>query len=277
MKRPCLQSTLRELHLVVKAPRLWATFATVVLVFWVVGPYGTLERLAAVPRLGFWLVLHAATWAIAITSAVLANGLLRERIASGFARMMLGAGVAGVPIGLVTSAMGAATFSVTPTTGDILADIITGFFLSQLFCVLTWMTTNAQAAQQLTDASIVASPLGGDQTPADAVPETEKGRVPLLLRLKPANRGQPLRLTVSDHYTEVTTSAGRELILLRFADALGELGPVPGLQVHRSHWVADAHVARILRENGRIAILLNDGGEVPVSRTYAAAVRQRWG
>lgn len=271
MKRPFLQSTLRELHLVVKAPRLWATFAAVVLIFWVTGPYGTAERLAVVPRLGFWLVLHAVTWAIAIVSAVLANGLLRARVASGFVRMMLGAAVASIPIGLVTTAIGAATFSVTPTVANIMADIATGLFLSLLFCALTWMTMNTEAALELSDTGTAAMASG------DPVPQTDAGRVPLLLRLKPANRGLPLHLTVSDHYTEVTTTLGRELILLRFADALGELGAVPGLQVHRSHWVSDAHFERLVRDNGRIAILLRDGTEVPVSRTYAAAVRQRWG
>lgn len=279
MKRPFLQSTLRELHLVVKAPRLWATFAAVVLIFWVTGPYGTAERLAVVPRLGFWLVLHAVTWTIAIVSAVLANGLLRARVASGFVRMMIGAAVASIPIGLVTTAIGAATFSVTPTVANIMADIATGLFLSLLFCALTWMTMNTEAALELSDTgtAAMASDEDGRRASGDLVPQTDAGRVPLLLRLKPAKRGLPLHLTVSDHYTEVTTTLGRELILLRFADALGELGAVPGLQVHRSHWVSDAHFERLVRDNGRIAILLRDGTEVPVSRTYAAAVRQRWG
>lgn len=279
MKRPFLQSTLRELHLVITAPRLWATFAAVVLIFWITGPYGTGQRLAAAPRLGFWLVLHAATWAIAIVSAVFANGLLRERITSGFVRMMIGAAVASIPIGLVTTALSVATFSVIPTVAGIMADIATGLVLSLLFCALTWMTMNAEAARELggTDFAAMASDHDGNRPPGDPATHRETGRVPLLLRLKPVNRGLPLHLTVSDHYTEVTTIAGRELILLRFADALGELGAVPGLQVHRSHWVADAHVVRLVRDNGRMTIQLGDGTEVPVSRTYAAAVRERWG
>jgi DNA-binding LytR/AlgR family response regulator len=278
VKRLFLQSTLRELHIVVKAPRLWATFAAVVLIFWVTGPYGTAERLAAIPRLGFWLVLHAVTWAIAIVSAVLANGLLRERVGSGFVRMMIGAAAACIPIGIVTSAIGAATFSMVPTAADVMADIATGLFLSLSFCALAWMTMNTEAALEFNDASVAATADDGrNHAPVEPAPKKDTTRIPLLLRLKPANRGLPLHLTVSDHYTEVTTTLGRELILLRFTDALGELGSVPGLQVHRSHWVADAHVVGIVRDNGRIAIQLGDGTEVPVSRTYAAVVRQRWG
>ena len=280
MKRPFLQSTLRELHLVLKAPRLWATFAAVVLIFWVTGPYGTAERLAIVPRLGFWLVLHALTWAIAIVSAVFANGILHDRVASGFVRMMIGAAVASIPIGLVTTAIGSVTFSVAPTPAGVLTDIATGLLLSLSFCALTWMTMNKEAASELNDtdtSAATADARGGHQAFVEPTVHKNTGQVPLLLRLKHANRGAPLHLTVSDHYTEVTTTAGRELILLRFADALGELGPVQGMQVHRSHWVADAHVVRLVRDSGRTTIQLGDGTEVPVSRTHAAAVRQRWG
>jgi DNA-binding LytR/AlgR family response regulator len=96
-------------------------------------------------------------------------------------------------------------------------------------------------------------------------------------RLKPESRGPILHMTVADHYTQVTTSRGRELILLRFSDALAECGDTPGLKVHRSHFVADAHVDRLLRTEGRLAILLRDGQEIPVSRSCAEAVRARWG
>ena len=75
----------------------------------------------------------------------------------------------------------------------------------------------------------------------------------------------------------VMTSRGRELILLRFSDALEELGGTPGLQVHRSHFVADAHVEKLLRADGRMAVVLKDGREIPVSRSRVEAVRARWG
>ena len=61
------------------------------------------------------------------------------------------------------------------------------------------------------------------------------------------------------------------------ADALKELGPTPGLQVHRSHWVTDAHVETLKRDGGRLVLIMKDGTEIPVSRTYAEAVRSRFG
>ncbi|ERM03598.1 hypothetical protein Q644_00945 [Brucella intermedia 229E] len=74
---------------------------------------------------------------------------------------------------------------------------------------------------------------------------------PLLARLKPGNRGAILRLSAEDHYTRIVTSrGGEELLLLRFSDALNEVGNTSGLQIHRSHWVADRHVAELCKTNG---------------------------
>ena len=43
---------------------------------------------------------------------------------------------------------------------------------------------------------------------------------------------------MEDHYVRVFTDAGESLILLRLSDAMAEVRDVPGLQIHRSHWVA---------------------------------------
>lgn len=261
MERPFLQSALREVQVFLRAPRFWATFGAVVLIFWVTGPYGTSERLASVPRLGFWLVLHAVAWGIAIVTIVIVNTLLFRKIPSLLQRMALGTLIAGPPVGLATEAISLLTFGGTPSLAVFAESIATGLLLSALFCGLTFMTMSSKQAAALSPA-----------------PEAEeKTDVPLLRRLKPENRGPILHMTVADHYTEVTTTRGRELILLRFSDALEELGATAGLQVHRSHFVADSHVERLLRAEGRLSILMKDGRDIPVSRSRVEAVRDRWG
>lgn len=276
VNRPFLQSALRELQVFARSPRFWTTFAAVVLIFWVTGPYDTSERLAAAPRLGFWLVIHAAAWSIAVTFAVAADILLRQKIASPFLRMMVGAVMAAPLIGIVTSAISSTTFATAWTMSEVAAGTVSGLVLSALFCLLTWMTMNAEDIRAVDDARL-ATPTGRDHAIlADNACQAGQMRVPLLERLKPENRGTPLHLTVSDHYTEVTTSRGRELVLLRFSDALNELGDVPGLQVHRSHWVAEAHVEALVRDSGRLSIRLKDGRQIPVSRTHIDAVKRRW-
>lgn len=266
VERPFLQSALRELQVFLRAPRFWATFGAVVLIFWVTGPYGTAERLATAPRLGFWLVQHAIAWGIAIVAIVLVNTLLLSRVPSLLGRMAIGTLVAGAPVGLATEAISLVTFGGTPTLSTIAQSIASGLLLSALFCGLTFMTMSSKQAAVLSPAP-------------PPMPETveERAEVPLMRRLKPENRGPILHMTVADHYTEVTTSRGRELVLLRFSDALEELGATAGLQVHRSHFVADINVDRLTRAEGRLAVRLKDGREIPVSRSRTEAVRSRWG
>ncbi|WP_409530324.1 LytTR family DNA-binding domain-containing protein [Shinella sp.] len=266
VERPFLQSALRELQVFLRAPRFWATFGAVVLIFWVTGPYGTAERLATAPRLGFWLVQHAAAWSIAVVTIVLVNTLLLQRVPSLLGRMAIGTLIAGAPVGFATEAISLTTFGGTPTVATIVQSIASGLLLSALFCGLTFMTMSSKQAEALSPSP----------PPAPEATE-ERAEVLLLRRLKPENRGPILHMTVADHYTEVTTSRGRELVLLRFSDALEELGKTAGLQVHRSHFVADVHVDRLLRSEGRLAILMKDGREIPVSRSRMEAARSRWG
>lgn len=262
MERPFLQSAHRELQVFLRSPRFWATFGAVVLIFWVTGPYGTSERLAAIPRLGFWLVLHAVAWGIAVITIVAVNTLLCDRVPGLLRRMVLGTLIAGVPVGLATEAIGILTFGGASTLSTVAQSIASGLLLCALFCALTFMTMGSKQAEAL--------------SAAPAPPGEERAEIPLLRRLKPENRGAILHLTVTDHYTEVTTSRGRELVLLRFSDALEELGNTPGLQVHRSHFIADMHVEKLLRVEGRLTVVMKDGREIPVSRSRIEVVRARW-
>ncbi|MCV9941729.1 LytTR family DNA-binding domain-containing protein [Rhizobium sp. BT-175] len=253
-----LQSTLRELQVFLHSRRFGGTFAAIVLLFAVTGPYGTMESMAFGERLAYWLTLHALAWAIAILCAVAAERLLREVIVSMFARMMAGSLIAALPIGF---AIGLVDYVFTGEATTLQSGLQRALFampLCALFCLLTYMAMSQKIAE------------------AAAPQETPSPGASILDRLKPENRGSLLRLSVQDHYTEVVTSRGRELVLLRFADALKGTAATPGLRVHRSHWVADAHVESLKRDNGRLLILTRDGTAIPVSRSYAEDVRRRF-
>ncbi len=79
-------------------------------------------------------------------------------------------------------------------------------------------------------------------------------------------------LNVSGHYVNAVTTEGSGVILMRFADAVTELGDA-GIQVHRSYWVAHRHVTGVFRRDERTMVRVTGGHELPVSRTYLAAVR----
>jgi DNA-binding LytR/AlgR family response regulator len=255
-----LQSTLRELQIFLRAPRFWGTFAAIVLIFTVTGPYGTMEQMAIGERFAYWLCLHAVAWTIAILCAVIAETLLRRLIGPMVWRMMVGSLIAALPIGFAIGLVDHAFTGSATTAAGGLRRALFSLPLCALFCLLTYMAMHRKIAEAANPGTSAASAHGAS----------------ILDRLKPQNRGPLLRLSVRDHYTEVVTGRGRELVLLRFADALKETAATPGLRVHRSHWVADAHVESLKRDNGKLLILTRDGTEIPVSRSYTEAVRRRF-
>ena len=102
----------------------------------------------------------------------------------------------------------------------------------------------------------------------DAPPPKFLDRLPARLR-----GAELYAVEAEDHYLRLHTSLGRDLILMRLADALVELEGVEGAQTHRSWWVARAAVTSAERLDGRAVLTLKDGAEVPVSRGVARALR----
>lgn len=86
-----------------------------------------------------------------------------------------------------------------------------------------------------------------------------------------------ISLVAQDHYVEVTTTLGSGLILSRLSDAIAELAQCPGAQLHRSHWVARAHVRALLRGGGKPMVRLSDGRELAVSEARLPKVRRALG
>ncbi|WP_299301260.1 LytTR family DNA-binding domain-containing protein [uncultured Litoreibacter sp.] len=103
--------------------------------------------------------------------------------------------------------------------------------------------------------------------------EAQERNAPFLQRIGLSAPEELIRLAMQDHYVEVHTDAGSELILMRLADAIAELDGIAGLRVHRSHWVATDAVAGSRKEGGRSLLVMRDGALVPVSRSYRDSVK----
>ena len=101
---------------------------------------------------------------------------------------------------------------------------------------------------------------------------------PRFLHRLPASIGPRLLcLGMEDHYVRAHGPAGSALILMRLRDAIAELDGLPGLQVHRSWWVAADAVERVERDGERLRLRLSNGLAVPVARSQHGAVRaQGW-
>ncbi|MEM7376473.1 MAG: LytTR family DNA-binding domain-containing protein [Pseudomonadota bacterium] len=127
------------------------------------------------------------------------------------------------------------------------------------------------SGQGAADATVALAPPDDGPPPADAVlPESLRDRLPSRAL------GDFVSISADLHYLQVVTTAGRFTVLGRLRDAVSELSEI-GLQVHRSHWIADAHVDRVIRQRGSTVCVLSTGDRVPVSRRRAREVINRFG
>lgn len=284
MSDTLLPSTLRELRTLLCRPRLWLVFALVVGLFVQTGPFGTYERLAFPTRLGYWLVLHTATWGCALVCIAFTDAALSARVQPRLTRMLIGAVVSSIPIGLAITVINFGLLMRPLNAIRIAENVLIALPISVGFSLLTWLSLSGGdqlAPAEQPDAAGSTAPVTAIPAAIPAVRDPASGpvspdRPALLDRLPVDKRGLLIRLEVQDHYVLVVTSRGTELVLMRLGDAIGEAGP--GRRVHRSHWVAEHpenFLVRGVGKNGRLAIRAADGADIPVSRSYAAQI-QRW-
>jgi hypothetical protein len=97
-------------------------------------------------------------------------------------------------------------------------------------------------------------------------PEDATESSPSLFERVPRALGRDVVLISSDmHYLHVYTTLGKCMVLGTLRDAAQELAEA-GMLVHRSHWVAHAHVQKLARRGSGWSCRLTNGMSVPVSR-----------
>ena len=103
------------------------------------------------------------------------------------------------------------------------------------------------------------------------LPEAERA---FRMRLSAKRRGARLiAIEAEDHYVRIHTDQGSELLTMRFSDALMELGQVHGHQLHRSWWAAGDAIEEVRWQRGSGEARLAGGLTAPVSRSFAASLR----
>ncbi|MCY4221186.1 MAG: LytTR family DNA-binding domain-containing protein [Thiotrichales bacterium] len=247
------------------------SFLVTVALLTYLGPFGTWALPPFSERLPFWLTTVGANWIVGYIAFYVIPPRLRERRG-------------GVWLGFVLAAAGAAL----PGTGTAWL-AVTVYLDYRPSSVSELATLYGQVfVLHLIIGSIVFRLIDGalrSRNGTEELPMLEEGvgfapplvaEATLLSRLPARSRAELLHLRMQDHYVEVHTAAGSEMLLLRFRDALSEVEGVNGLQVHRSHWVARNAVAGVERRSGgRIALRLVNGSRVPVSRSFAPLLRSR--
>ncbi|MEM7445640.1 MAG: LytTR family DNA-binding domain-containing protein [Pseudomonadota bacterium] len=247
---PALQVALRETRATIAARRPWAALGVASLMVGLVGPFGTYEMLNLPARLAYWAANVAATFFAATFAITYAETWLAQRVAFRPIVLVLSALFAAIPVAAIVVAFG----SVASVKGD-------GADLAVLYGYCASIVLGIAVLFELNDQRTI--------TANDADPPAS-----ILSRLPASKRGRLICLAAQDHYTEVVTTQGRELVLMRLTDAIAETAPVDGIHVHRSHWVASAAVTGYSRKSGRVFLNLENGTLAPVSRSRIKAARE---
>lgn len=243
-----LHLALRKLREEFSHPVTLAALAGVAVVVGISGPFGTLDRFALLPRLAYWGAVVPLTYAAGFMGTLAVQPHLPQTPRP--LRIALAALGSAVMVALVLGLLNMALAIPIGGAGEVLL----GFGAVYIICLVI------EAVGQVLRAH-------------KPVAQGDAGTPALLSRLPVEKRGAILALSAQDHYTTVITTAGREMVLIRLADAMAEAQPTKGLQIHRSHWVALAAVGAVLRSGDGGEVQLTNGARLPIARTRMADLR----
>ena len=257
---------------------VFSFLATVALLAYL-GPFGTWMLLAITDRLLFWATAVGANWLIGYIVLTATVRSFRDRGWPTWVGVVLAALVTALPGTATVWLVVAIYLDYQPSDASGIVQLYSQVFVLHLIIgSLVFHLIDRTLRQRDATGERPASESAAPEAPgedADAAPRAAP-EAALLARLSVRSRAELLHLRMQDHYVEVNTMAGSELLLLRFRDALREVEDVNGLQVHRSHWVARNAVAKVERRGGgRVVLRLVNGARVPVSRSFVPVLRSR--
>lgn len=266
-----MQLTLREIRRIYTRPRRLAGMAVIAAILGIAGPFGTFETMSTGARLAYWGAIVFCTYAVGVFFAGFFMGLLPRRPGNAPARILISGLIAGIPVTLTVAAIDLLAAGPGPLR---LSGILTLWGYCTLIALGVAVVSNMMEREQ--GAQVTPPQPGAAQarpTVDAAQPPAAPAPAAILSRLPIEARGPLVSMSMQDHYVEVVTTRGKALVLMRLSDAIRETEGVEGLQIHRSHWVALAGVASVKRHDGKLIVETTKGAELPVSRTFADAVR----
>ncbi len=226
------------------------------------GPFGTYKSYTLVELLGTWLVLLAA----AILSAYVLDELFSAFLSKlSFATRMFA-------FVFTMSALLGPLIDVLLTTvlGNPETETPSRFELSlySLGAISFILVIRQMVASYLDENRKAEGDKSFDFPPASLPPHSR-----LAKRLNIPQGVKISQITAKGHFVEVHTSSDILRTRMRFSDAVAELDGVFGLTVHRSHWVHYDSIQGWVPCAKKPFIVLNNGNQVPISKTYVANVR----
>ncbi len=112
-------------------------------------------------------------------------------------------------------------------------------------------------------------PAAGTVAQASRPPPAFAERIPA-----PLGSDDILAIKAEQHYIRVFSENREYMVLYRFSDAVRELDPRLGLQVHRSWWISKAAIDAVRPSAKKFTLRLTTGTTVPVSTPYHGVVKE---
>ena len=223
------------------------------------GPFGTFEA-GVIYSLLYWIVMCLVGYALYWPFMQIGVGVANNRGVHAYLAIGLMLILSTIPMTLVVMYANHLAFGLTFRGWD-------GFIQLYPFVGIIGI--------MITGISLIQSKWEERSALLKDVPLQNPGEV--FLKRLPVELGTDLIcIVMEDHYLRVYTDKGEHLLLLRLKDALEELGDYSGLQVHRSWWVSEQAVIKIDRKDRKVILTMINGVEIPVSRTYQAAVKAKF-
>ena len=160
----------------------------------------------------------------------------------------------------------------------------TAIFIATAMALLVALPWNLAVAILVLSAVAALGAWAGEKTPVEVVPaETPKATV------EPTNEpvallprwftefsdahGQPEYMRTSRNYIELCNSEHSSYVRLSMSSASEQIPKALGLRVHKEYYVLRASVAGSTKKNSRPFLVLTNGKEIPVGRSFAAQVK----
>lgn len=264
---------------------LWRGSALVFLVlpvlFAIVGPFGTFTDLGFRDRLVYWSVLVIGVGFLMVIGTVYMLSRLRPR--SRVLRVVIGCAVAAVPSTGLVMFMHDVMRLGSDAGRDPASAVLLWVQVFGLGTIISLIEFKRLGYFDLPAGVPAVKPLFSS-LPAQPSGAVDHRHAALMLRqsrlfdrLRKELRdgdAELVSMSMQDHYVTLMTTRGPDKLLMRFADAIAEIDALPGVRVHRSHWVAQGHGGSLFKEGNRMMLRLSDGRALPVSKTYLPAVEE---
>jgi LytTr DNA-binding domain len=251
--------TLRKTTDLGKWRREFALLVAIGMILGWLGPYGTYGCFGVPERFAFWTLRSLVVGTICLAAFELVSAIGPAAKWPPVKRTLASVVIASLPCALMGLAL-AALYRHAPVSPLQLADLYGRVAMVTAVVGIPLLFVRMPPLR----CDVAAQPRAPAGMPASAT----------FLRRLPSRLGtELLYIEVEDHYLRVHTHLGSDLILLRLSDAIGELDPALGRQVHRSYWVARRAVTGTVRDGGRTWLVLTSGARIPVSRTYLRILR----